>query len=155
VADLQSRLGIRPAQVRPTARNAQVVTVGSLVELERITRRGLTPTLPRGSRVRLTLLRDDQPERSNWERSLSRYATACGCHVASIALLFVIVALVATRVAGGFTVAIPNLPVPVSWVLFGISAALLGKFITLYTARQSLRTLGSTIAAAANTAWRS
>ncbi|MGH3480436.1 MAG: hypothetical protein ACRDQD_26830 [Nocardioidaceae bacterium] len=61
--------------------------------------------------------------------------------------------LVAANVVGGFTVAVPHLPVPVSWVLFGISSVLLAKFITLYTARRALIRLGSAIAAAASTEW--
>ena len=137
-----------------TARTPHAVTVGSLVELHRVTRRGLAPSLPPGSQVRLTLLPDDQPERSSWERSLSRHATACGCELASVVLTLVMGALVAAHVVGGFTVALPGLPVAVSWALFGISSVLLAKLFALHAARRSLRRLDSTIAAAAEAARR-
>jgi len=154
VADIRHRLGIPKAQAVATARQAQVVTVGSLVDLDRVIRRGLAPSLPPGSQVRLTLLPDDQPERIRWERSLSRYATACGCHVASVAFLIMMAALVAASVIGGTTVAVPNLPVPVSWALFGISSALLVKLIALFTAGRALNRLRSAIETAAGTASR-
>jgi hypothetical protein len=64
-------------------------------------------------------------------------------------------ALVGANVFGGLTVAVPNLPVWASWVLFGTSSVLLAKLLALYAARRSLRKLGATIATAAKPAWRS
>jgi hypothetical protein len=137
---------------RPTARRSHVVVVGSLAALDKIISRGFAPSLPPGSQVKLTVLPEDQPQRRSWERSLSRYASACGCQPAAAAVAFVIGALVAAYVALGVTLTLPGLPVYASWTLACVVCVVVGKIVALYIARQSLKRLGSMITAAANAA---
>jgi hypothetical protein len=134
---------------RFSTRSAQVVVVSDLAGLDRIVRRGPAPSVPAGSYVRLALLPDVQPERKDWERSLSRYARACGCQAAAVALAVTMGALAAAYSLGGVTLAVPGLPLAASWVLIGVACMLLTKLIVLYIARRSLERLGSLITAAA------
>jgi hypothetical protein len=134
---------------RLTAPAARVVVVGSLSELDSITRRGLLPSLPAGSRIRLTLVPDDRPERIRWEHSLTRHASACGCELAAVVLTLVLAALVVAHIVGGTTVGLPGLPVVVSWAMLGIASVFLVKLAVSYAARRSLEQLRLKIAAAA------
>ena len=71
---------------RFSTRNTHVVVVNDLVGLDRVIRHGLAPSVPTGSYVRLALLPDVNQSAEDWERSLSRYAGACGCQAAAVAL---------------------------------------------------------------------
>ena len=133
-----------------TTRATRVVVVGSLAELDSITRRGLLPSLPAGSQIRLKLIPDDQPERTRWERAVSRHASACGCELGAVVLTLVLGALVVARVVGGTTVGLPGLPVVVSWAMLAVASALLVKLAVSYAARRSLEQLRPKIAAAAS-----
>lgn len=125
--------------------------MNDLVGLDRIVRRGLAPSVPAGSHVRLALLPDLQPERKTWERSLSHHAGACGCEAAAAALALVIGALVAADVVLGITLTAPGLPVWAAWGLTCVVSVVAAKGVALYIARRSLKRLGSMITAAATT----
>jgi hypothetical protein len=135
-----------------STRSTQVVVVNDLADLDRIIRRGPAPSVPTGSKVRLALLPDGQPERKAWERSLSRYAGACGCQAAAFALMVVLGALIAAHFALGVTPTAAGLPVAAFWVLTCVVSVVLAKLVVLVVARRSLRRLGSVITAAANRA---
>ncbi len=55
------------------------VAVEDLAQLDRIVRRGVVPTVPRGARVSLDLLPSTVAERPRWERAVGRWERACGC----------------------------------------------------------------------------
>lgn len=134
---------------RRTARHSHVVVVGSLAALDEITNRGVAPSLPPGSQVKLTLLPEERPERRSWERSISRYGSACGCQPGAAALVLVIGALIAADVLLGLTLKLPELPVYASWILICVAAVVLAKLGTLCIARRSLKRVGARITAAA------
>jgi hypothetical protein len=126
--------------------------VGSLAALEAITNRGVAPSLPPGSQVKLTLLPEDEPQRRSWERSLSRHASACGCQPTAAALLVLLGALIAADVLFGLTLAVPMLPVYASWILTCVAGILLAKLVSVYATRRLLKRVGARVTAAATAA---
>jgi hypothetical protein len=145
----RSRLALlRSLFRRGVAPKAHVVIVSNLVDLSRITQRGLAPSLPPGSRVQLALLQGSEPERPDWEHALSHHAAACGCEWAAVALALVMAALIAVDIAVDVTIALPGLPVVASWAVIGAFTVLVAKATALYLARRSLNHLHAKIATA-------
>lgn len=132
-----------------TTHDARVVAVRNVAELDRIARRGLLPSLPAGSRVELTLLPADHPERPAWESSLTRHASACGCEAAAVALTLVVGVLVAAYLLGAAAIGLPGAPIAVSWAALCVCTVLLIKASVAHAARRSLRHLSAEIASAA------
>ena len=132
-----------------TTHDARVVAVESVAELNRIARRGLLPSLPAGARVELTLLPADHPERSAWEHSVTRHASACGCEIAAVALTLVVGVLVAAYLLGAAAIGLPGAPIAVTWAVVCVCTVLLVKASVAHAARRSLRQLSAEIAAAA------
>ena len=120
-----------------------------LAELERITHRGMVPSLPRQARVSLDLLPATLSERAGWERSVGRWGRACGCESSSLAFLSVIGLLVIARVGFGVELAPGGLPAPVWWVMAGLFAAVVTKLAVVLIARRALLRLNACITLAA------
>jgi hypothetical protein len=126
------------------------VAVEDLAQLDRIVRRGVVPTVPRGARVSLDLLPSTVAERPRWERAVGRWGRACGCETGTVALLATFVVLSLLHFAGGVDLVSGGLPLIVWWLLLGIGASVAVKTVVLVLARARLSRLRSRVAASAS-----
>ena len=125
----------------------QVVEVADLAALRNLTSAGLGPSVPRGGQVHLTLLDKADPRRGRAETELSRHGQVCGCDVAAVAVLVVLAALAAGQFIFDIQVALPGIPMYVTWIVITLAIATLAKVSVLYHSKRQMARLYRSVSA--------